>query len=363
MFKEEKSYPPAENLDKIVEGLNRLLEVPFPTYFKNISGKPENWPKELLQIYKTDREFFDFVKKTLPNLTYDELNFLKNDLKLIEEKDLQLEDFIRIIDSLKVDGPLLKKFKHMIHIITPLNRPFLRCYVLNSDGQELIKYYRNEDMPNFYHALFLKFLFLEPPFFAQVLQDPITLNMGRSIRPKTSAEVEKAFDRIIKPSYAGRHETSTESRNIRRWLQYFRLLIEFEQNFVFNLRQLKVLLVGTICHFLNRKFKQEGYALKWANIRNELENIVHINPNIIDIEELVELIIEENESSVRWIPSERGDLEFRGHKGKQILELQKELIPPKPQNIEISDFLKVPSIPKIENIELIKTSKLDELWR
>jgi hypothetical protein len=361
MFKEERSYPPAENLDRIIEGLNRLFDIPFPTYFKNIYGRPDNWPKELLQIYNTNRELFVFIKKEiLPNLTYDELNFLKNDLKLVEENNVQLENVVQIVSSLKVDKHQLRSFIHLLYKITPINRTFLRCYVLNSDGQELITYYKNDDLPNFYHALFLKFLCLEPPFFAQVLQNPITLNIGRAIRPKTTVDVEKAFDRIIKPSFIGRQETSTESRNIRRWLQYFRLLVEFEQNFTFNLRQLKVLLVGAICFFLNKKFKHEGHALKWANIRNELENVVHINPNIIDLEELIGLIIEENKSRVRWIPSERGDLEFRGHKGKQILELQTELVPPKPQNIEGSEFLKVPSIPKIENVDLIKTSKLNE---
>jgi hypothetical protein len=359
---EKRSYPPAEKLEKMVDGLNKLYEIPFPTYFKNISGKPENWPKELCQIYNVDRELFNAIKKILPNLTYDELDFLKKDLGLIEEQDLQLKNFIQKLKLDEIDQHLQDKFVHLLYRITPLNRPF-RCYILNSEGQELITYYRNEDMPNFYHAFFLKFLSLGTPLFAIVLQHPITLNLGKNLKLSAAKDIEKAFDKIIKPSYVGRQETSTESINIRRWLQYFRLLYELEQNFAFDIKHFKILLVGAICYFLNKKFLKEGPAIEWENIRNELINTVHIDPEIIDLEELVGLILDENESRVRWIPSERGELEFRGHRGKQVLELKTELVPPKTQSIEGSDFLKVPSIPRIENVDLIKTSKLDELWR
>lgn len=358
----KKSYPPAERLDKMVDALNEMWDLPFPTFFKNITAKPNNWPRELQRIYRTDKGFFFAIKGILPNLNYDELDFLRKELGLIEEHNFEIDEVMERIEVKIKDPSLLKNFKHLLYRATPLKQP-IRCYVLSTEGHEIISYYREDDTPSFLHSLFLRFLCLKTDLFAIVLQHPLTLNLGRSYIRKRVKDVEKVFDRIIKPSYVGREQTSTESKNIRRWLQYFGLLFESDQIFHFDTKRLKIMLVGSVCRFLNKRFFKNGPTIKWEDIYKDLINIVHLDSEMIDLEELVELILDANESLMRWIPSERGERAFRGHKGKQVLELKKELFPPKTQIIEGADFLNAPSIPRIENIDLIRQSKLDELWR
>ena len=60
--------------------------------------------------------------------------------------------------------------------------------------------------------------------FSRVLQHPYTLNIGKKYKLKKATEVEKFFDLIIQPQFKGRDRASTESKNIRRWLEYFGLL-------------------------------------------------------------------------------------------------------------------------------------------
>lgn len=361
---QKKSYPPAEKLEKMVSELDKMHDLPSPKCFKNISRKPENWHLELQKIYRTNRGFFNAIKKTLPRLTYDELNFLKSELVLIEESQMNLEDFRGKLEE-RINNPsFVKSFIHLLYLLTPFNRP-LGCYVLNPEGRELISHYRDDNTPDFFHLLFLRFLCLRTPLFAKVLQHPITLNLGRTggVKVTSAKEVERAFDSVIKPHFSGRVETSTESVNIRRWLQYFRLLFESEGIFYFDAKQFKSLLVGAVCRFLNSRFQQNGPAVTWESIRNDLIHVINIDPEIIDIEELIELILDTNANMVRWIPSERGEIEFRRRKRKQVLELREKLILPQTETIEGTDFLKMPSIPRIENVDIIRTSKLDDFWR
>ena len=360
---ERGSYPPAENLKKMIEGMVRMRDVFFPSYFSRITSKPEKWPKELYQLYRRDKKFFKELKSYLPQLNYDQLNFLRRHLGFIEIQKLALRTFIKTAEKQASDMDVFEKFKHFMYKISPMNQP-VSFYVLSNEGEDLINFYREENLTGFYSLLFLKFLSLTTPFLATIIQNPITLNLGRKGLSFTlNPQVENAFDRVIKPHFVSREDRSTESKNIRRWFEYFNLLYKYEGVFRFDVEIFKTLLVGAIHTYLTKKFLKEGSLVKWGEIYKYLTDKLHLDPEIIEIEELIQVILDANDSIIQWIPSERGDIEFRNHKGKQVLEISNELAIPGFETIKRSDFLKMPSIPKIENIDIIKTSRLDEFWR
>jgi len=340
-LEQRKSYPPAENIERMVARLQRMHGTPFPTFLRNIAGHPKHWPDELRQIYNQDRSMFGFIKTKLPTLTYDEFEFLKMELNLITEKDVSIEDFIGHVKPMADDPYLVEGLRHLLYKMTPVHGS-IRCYAPSEEGHRLIRYQTKSEITNFYHYLFLRFLRLRTPLFAQVVQHPETRNIGRNLRLRTAKQVEAVFDDIIKPHFSGRKETSTESVNIRRWLEYFGLLYEMDEMYHFETKRFKVMLVGAVCHFLNDKFSAAGPVIKWNDIFSDLINVVHLNPDVADLDELIGLILEVNKSIVQWIPSERDDREFRRQKGKQVLEIRGQLITPKTATIEGSDFLQTP---------------------
>jgi len=357
---ERKSYPPAENLTRMIEGLSKLSSFPYPSYFRYITGNPANWPKNIKTIYNTNRSFFNSIKKILPSLNSDEITFLMNELKLIEENNYEISDYLSMIKHQVGDDELYQQYMHFLYRVTNLNQP-IRCIILNDEGKELIKYYDEDEISNFLHQLFLNFLTMRTFLFSQVLQHPYTLNIGNIFKNDKAKDVEQLFDLIIKPQFKGRDAASTESKNIRRWLEYFGLLNKGDI-YYFDYKRFKLLIVGSLTKFLNIRFS-ENHTLLWEKIKNDVVTEVHLDPEIIDIEELFDLIIKANTSKISWIPSERGEEEFKGHKDKQVLQIQTSLNTPKAQRIEESDFITIPSTPKIENADLIRSNKLEDFWR
>lgn len=357
---ERKSYPPAENLRRMVEGLSRLSYFPYPSYFRNITGNPNNWPKNVKTIYSRNRSFFNSIKKSLPSLNMDEISFLRNELGVIKEVNYDIAEYISMIEQYMKNEELYEQYKHFLYQITNLNQP-IRCIVLNDIGKELVHYYDDDDISNFLHQLFLSFLSMRTYLFSIVLQHPYTLNLGKIFQHGTAKGVEQLFDLIIKPQFKGRDEASTESKNIRRWLAYFGLLNKGDI-FYFDYKRFKLLIVGGITRFLNIQFSETS-TLLWETIKKDVITKVHLDPEIINIEELFDLIIRVNEGKITWIPSERGEEEFKGHKDKQVLQITTSLRTPKIQSIEGSDFLTIPSAPKIDNADLIRSNRLEDFWR
>jgi len=303
------SYPPADNLKKVLEALYIIGNF--------------NAPIKLIKLSKKDIKKFprlmDFNKEH--NLIWDNCLLMErcNLVKRIKIPGTEIfESFQEFCVNEKITNQDIKD--EFFRLLAGENSDVL---ILTKEGENIIKTIDDENrLIKFFLAMFKT---LEPAYFQLTLMEPELISFSFNKKSQWVNAIQQilasGMDSISK---------KTEANNITNWFCFFNIITAGEDELNNKILRVNHRILGNYLYLIGINCLNEKIGLMetWEDIEKRLKESFWNSNRIYEtflLENLVEIILRKNESKYEWYKSERRRNLYRNDPRKGILKINNEL--------------------------------------